>query len=154
MRFPVLSLVGTLLVILAIARMGALVLHDPLLGFANQYDMIRTGACVGLYPDLPADKRDEATADAPLERYKLGLRDRVLAVSRGLVPPRPHRRRRAGRSRGDAVVPDALHGIPGAAGPLRAGRGARGGAAAREALAAACDPGGDRHRAGRRRQAA
>src|SRR5438132_2407935 len=75
MRFPVLSLVGTLLVILAIARMGALVLHDPLLGFANQYDMIRTGACVGLYPDLPADKRDEATADAPLERYKLGPRN-------------------------------------------------------------------------------
>jgi len=74
MRFPVLSLVGTLLVILAIARMGALVLHDPLLGFANQYDMIRTGACVGLYPDLPPDKRDEATAEAPLERYKLGAR--------------------------------------------------------------------------------
>lgn len=75
MRFPILSLVGTLLVILAITRIGAFVLHDPLLGFANQYDMIRTGACVGLYPDLPPDKRDAATPEAPLERYRLAERN-------------------------------------------------------------------------------
>src|SRR2546421_4792781 len=74
MRFPILSLVGTLLVALAFARMAALVLHDPLLGFANQYDMVRTGACVGLYPDLPPGKRDAATPDAPLEQYRLGAR--------------------------------------------------------------------------------
>jgi hypothetical protein len=74
MRFSVLSAVGTLLVVVAIARMVAFVVHDPLLGFANQYDMIRTSACVGLYPDLPADKRDAATPEAPLERYKLGPR--------------------------------------------------------------------------------
>ena len=75
MRFSVLSFLGTLLVLVAIARMAAFVAHDPLLGFANQYDMIRTSACVGLYPDLPADKRDEATPEAPLERYKLGARN-------------------------------------------------------------------------------
>src|SRR5579859_6861877 len=75
MRFSVLSVAGTLLVLLAVARMAAFVVHDPLLGFANQYDMIRTSACVGLYPDVPADKRDEATPEAPLERYKLGARN-------------------------------------------------------------------------------
>ena len=75
MRFSILSFVGALLALLAIARMGALVLHDPMLGFANQYDMIRTGACVGLYPDLPPDKRTEATPEAPLERYKLDARN-------------------------------------------------------------------------------
>src|SRR5689334_24362458 len=37
--------------------------------------MIRTGACVGLYPDLPPDKRDAATPEAPLERYRLAERN-------------------------------------------------------------------------------
>ncbi len=59
---------------LAIARMAALVLHEPMLAFANQYDMVRTGACVGLYPDLPDGRLDRATPEAPLERYRLGTR--------------------------------------------------------------------------------
>jgi hypothetical protein len=75
MRFPLLSFIGTLLAALAIARMAALVLHEPMLAFANQYDMVRTGACVGLYPDLPQPKRDIATPAAPLERYTLGARN-------------------------------------------------------------------------------
>jgi hypothetical protein len=70
-RLTPLAFLGTLLAIAAIARMGALVLHEPLLGAANQYDMIRTGACVGIYPDLPAETRDGATSDAPRDRYRL-----------------------------------------------------------------------------------
>jgi hypothetical protein len=65
-----LPLLGALLAILGIARMAALVLHDPMLAFANQYDMVRTGACVGLYPDQP--KIDAATPDAPRDRFRMG----------------------------------------------------------------------------------
>lgn len=61
-----------LLAIVAIARLAAVVLHDPMLGVANQYDMVRTGACIGLYPDLPEDKRHAPTPEAPIERYRLG----------------------------------------------------------------------------------
>src|SRR6185369_5378947 len=102
MRFPILSFAGTLLVILAIARMAVFVVHEPLLGFANQYDMIRTGACVGLHPDLPADKRDEATPEAPLERYQLGARD-----------PEQCRWGTEALLAGVVVLPHRLFGLPG-----------------------------------------
>lgn len=74
-RFPPLSILGALLAIAAIARLAVVVLHEPMLGIANQYDMVRTGACVGLYPDLPAEKRHAPTLDAPLVRYRLDSRN-------------------------------------------------------------------------------
>lgn len=63
---------GAVLAIAGIVRLAAVVLHEPMLAFANQYDMIRTGACVGLYPDVPGDERFSASPAAPLERYRLG----------------------------------------------------------------------------------
>lgn len=69
-----LPFIGALLAILGIARMAAVVLHEPMLAFANQYDMVRTGACVGLYPDLPDGRLDRATPEAPRERYRIAAR--------------------------------------------------------------------------------
>jgi len=50
-------------------RLYAIVGATPMLGYANQFDMARTSACVGLWPDLPAPARFEAHAQAPLSRY-------------------------------------------------------------------------------------
>ena len=62
--------VGFLLVVLGLLRAGLLVAHDPVMGYGNQYDMVRTSACVGLYPDV---KDPEAgTPAAPIARYKTG----------------------------------------------------------------------------------
>ncbi len=66
------SILGAVLAIVGIARLAAVVLHEPMLAFANQYDMVRTSACVGLYPDLPGEQRFAASPAAPLERYRLG----------------------------------------------------------------------------------
>src|SRR4030095_2631395 len=41
---------GWALLVSGLARAALLVLHDPIMGYGNQYDMHRTGACVGLYP--------------------------------------------------------------------------------------------------------
>ncbi len=60
-----------LLLTLAAARGLALVLHDPLIGLANNFDMIRVQACIDAYP-----VRDESIApwtnswQAPIERYR------------------------------------------------------------------------------------
>lgn len=66
-----LPFIGALLAVLGLARMAAVVLHEPMLAFANQYDMVRTGACVGLYPDLADGRLDRATPEAPRERYRI-----------------------------------------------------------------------------------
>jgi len=42
-----------LLVILGLLRAATLVLHEPLIGLANNYDMIRVQGCIGVYPDRP-----------------------------------------------------------------------------------------------------
>jgi hypothetical protein len=63
--------IGLALVILGIARAALLVGHDPVVGYANQYDMIRTSACLGLFPALPEPQRYEAHPEAPLPRYKV-----------------------------------------------------------------------------------
>lgn len=60
---------GLALVILGLARAGALVAHEPLAGYANQYDMHRTGACVGLFPAIDGPARYQATPSAPIARY-------------------------------------------------------------------------------------
>ena len=62
--------VGLVLVLLGLLRAGVLVAHDPLMGYANQYDMIRTSACLGLYPTLKDPTAN--TPEAPIAEYKAG----------------------------------------------------------------------------------
>jgi len=62
------------LLIAGFVRIGALVLHDPVLGYANQFDEGRTSACIGLWPDLPEPARYEAHREAPVARYVEGAR--------------------------------------------------------------------------------
>jgi len=62
--------VGLVLVLLGFLRAGVLVAHDPVMGYANQYDMIRTSACIGLYPDV--NDPEARTPQAPIPRYKTG----------------------------------------------------------------------------------
>ncbi len=46
----------------------------PLLGYANQFDMRRISACVGLWPDVSPPARLEAHPEAPIARYVRGER--------------------------------------------------------------------------------
>ncbi|HEX4330814.1 MAG TPA: hypothetical protein VH040_01640 [Usitatibacter sp.] len=62
--------VGLVLVVLGLARAALLIAHDPVVGYANQYDMIRTGACMGLFPATDAPARYERSPDAPLPLYR------------------------------------------------------------------------------------
>jgi hypothetical protein len=64
--------VGFVLVLLGLLRAGVLVAHDPAIGYANNYDMVRTTACVGLHPDKP--EPDAGSPDGPVGIYKLGER--------------------------------------------------------------------------------
>jgi hypothetical protein len=41
----------------------------PVLGYANQFDMGRTSACIGLWPDVPPEARLQAHAEAPIATY-------------------------------------------------------------------------------------
>ncbi len=68
------------LLIIAALRMYALVLHRPTLGYANQYDMLRTSACVDLWPgSVGAQLRDAqleaATTQAPQPIYQRRIFD-------------------------------------------------------------------------------
>jgi len=62
--------IGFVLVILGIARAALLVAHDPIIGYANQADMHRTGSCIGLYPAIDEPARSEATPVAPIASYR------------------------------------------------------------------------------------
>jgi hypothetical protein len=61
-----------ILVAVGLARAALLLANDPLLGYANQFDMVRTSACIGIYPDLPEPARYEASRAAPLPLYRAG----------------------------------------------------------------------------------
>ena len=63
--------IGLALVVLGIARAALLVAHDPLVGYGSQQDMIRSSACLGLFPDLPEPVRLQAHPEAPLAAYKV-----------------------------------------------------------------------------------
>lgn len=52
-------------------RLGYVVTHQPLAGFANQFDMLRTTGCLGLVPEADAAP-GAATPTAPIERYRTG----------------------------------------------------------------------------------
>jgi hypothetical protein len=79
--------VAWLLVLGGLLRAFLLVSHEPLAGYANQYDMIRTSACIGYYADLPAQARYQASPAAPLVRYRHadGPRDACYGSSEVLL---------------------------------------------------------------------
>ena len=65
--------IGVILVLAGLARAALVVVQDPMVGYANQFDMHRTSACIGLFPaDEAAAKA--ATPEAPISRYALGSR--------------------------------------------------------------------------------
>src|SRR5579862_1724141 len=73
-RFGPALLLCLALLALGAVRMGWLVAHQPVLGYANQFDTGRTSACLGLWPDIPAPDRYAAHRAAPFARYVEGER--------------------------------------------------------------------------------
>ena len=57
------------LLLLGAWRIAVIVAASPLLGYANQFDMGRTSACLGLWPDLPEPARYQAHPQAPIAHY-------------------------------------------------------------------------------------
>ena len=70
-----LKIATILLLLLAALRMLTLVLHTPVIGYANQYDMLRSSACLDLWPGASAAKLSDneialATTNAPVAIYQ------------------------------------------------------------------------------------
>jgi hypothetical protein len=65
-------LAALILIALGAWRIAVVVGASPMLGYANQFDMGRTSACFGLWPDLPAPARYEAHPPAPIAQYVRG----------------------------------------------------------------------------------
>ena len=68
------TLLAFLLIGIGACRVFAVVGATPLLGYANQFDMRRISACVGLWPDVPSAERLQAHPEAPLARFIRGER--------------------------------------------------------------------------------
>jgi Bacterial Ig domain len=68
------TLLAFVLIGIGALRVYAVVDATPLLGYANQFDMRRISACVGLWPDLPPAARLQAHPEAPIRRYVRGER--------------------------------------------------------------------------------
>lgn len=64
--------VALALLLLGAARLLFVVWHAPMAGYANQYDMARTSACLGLWPDVPEAERALAHVTAPRSDYRYG----------------------------------------------------------------------------------
>jgi hypothetical protein len=62
-------LAALVLLALGVWRIAVIVAASPMLGYANQFDMGRTSACFGLWPDLPEPARYEAHPQAPIAHY-------------------------------------------------------------------------------------
>ena len=76
-----LKLTTIILLLIAALRMLTLVLHTPVIGYANQYDMLRSSACLDLWPGSAAEKRSDAqislaTVNAPTAVYQRRVFDR------------------------------------------------------------------------------
>lgn len=65
----------------AATRIFYMVLHDPMYGYANQFDVGRTAACLDMWPDLPGGPRDIGYFEAPVEKHRL-----VSIASQGCYP--------------------------------------------------------------------
>jgi len=70
MRIRPLTALAWALVLAGLLRAFLLVAHQPLAGYANQYDMVRTSACAGYWPALPAPQRFGAHPEAPVTLYR------------------------------------------------------------------------------------
>jgi Na+-translocating ferredoxin:NAD+ oxidoreductase RnfA subunit len=70
------TLLAFALIVLGACRVYVVVAATPLLGYANQFDMRRTSACVGLWPDIGRDAQLQAHPEAPISRYVRGERRR------------------------------------------------------------------------------
>ena len=68
------TLLAFVLIGIGALRVYAVVGATPLLGYANQFDMRRISACVGLWPELPPAARLQAHPEAPIARYVRGER--------------------------------------------------------------------------------
>lgn len=76
-----LKIATVVLLLLAALRMVTLVLHSPVLAYANQYDMLRSSACVDLWPgpaaaNLSDAQLEVATPKAPIAVYQRRVFDR------------------------------------------------------------------------------
>jgi hypothetical protein len=72
-----------LLLALAFVRIASVVFAEPMVGFANQYDMHRTSACIGLWPeDVPIA---QATPEAPRAIYRRFAPDRAACYASSQV---------------------------------------------------------------------
>jgi hypothetical protein len=58
-----------MLLMLGMYRIFSLVLHDPLLAYANNFDMVRIQACHQIWPADPSIVPTRSTPDAPLRFY-------------------------------------------------------------------------------------
>ncbi len=80
-RFTALRFITVVLLLLAALRMLTLVLHSPVVGYANQYDMLRSSACLDFWPGASAAKIADidleiATPKAPIPVYQHRVFDR------------------------------------------------------------------------------
>ena len=66
------TLLAWALLALGALRVLALLAHSPLAAYANQYDMARTSACLGLWPDRPAAEQTLSHPSAPIDAYRYG----------------------------------------------------------------------------------
>ena len=70
-RHPILLALTIALLGLVLYRGAAVLLSDPLLALANNYDMIRVHGCIKAYPiRAPGISPFAGSAEAPLERYR------------------------------------------------------------------------------------
>jgi hypothetical protein len=69
-----------LLLLVGALRLFGLVAAEPLAGYANQYDMIRTAACLGLWPERADGSIESAHPQAPFTRYRRGERQHDACV--------------------------------------------------------------------------
>ncbi|HET7844443.1 MAG TPA: hypothetical protein VFL14_09850 [Xanthomonadales bacterium] len=66
-----------LLFVAGVLRLALVAWHEPMAGYANQYDTIRSSACLGLWPDVPEAERTQAHPQAPIARHVRGAIDRA-----------------------------------------------------------------------------
>ncbi len=69
-----LALLAVLVLLAGLVRGGVVVVLEPLAGYGNQYDMLRSSACLGLWPE-GVDPPSRATPAAPVPRYVQGAKD-------------------------------------------------------------------------------
>lgn len=63
---------SALLMLLGILRIFQVALHTPMVGYANQFDMIRMHSCFGIWPDQPGINPIASYSKAPINSYKMG----------------------------------------------------------------------------------